>query len=90
MQEIMADPKRPLPPASNRDAEVAAVVASPTPRIARTDASVSTVGTFFAAGQSDDGRYVVAAQAPQSSFAAGQSEQDPHRAPTDPVSQRRA
>ena len=89
MQEVMADPKRSLPPASTRDAEVVAVVASPTPRIARTDVSVSTVGTF-AAGQSDDGRYVVAAQAPQSSFAAGQSEQDPHRAPTDPVSQRRA
>ena len=76
VQDPMADPKRPRPPASTQDAEVAAVIAG-TPAHREADVSVSTVGTF-AAGQSDDGRYVVAAEAPQSSFAAGQTEEDPN------------
>jgi hypothetical protein len=82
----MADPKTPRPPASTRDATVAAVAADTDHSHRDADLSVSTVGTF-AAGQSDDGRYVVAAEAPQSSFAAGQAEEDPGRAPTDAEAQ---
>ena len=76
VQEPVADSKSPLPPASTRDAEVAAVIAG-TPPHREADVSISRVGTF-AAGQSDDGRYVVAAQAPQSSLAAGQTGEDPN------------
>ncbi len=90
-------PAGPNSPAPTRDAAVAAVVADAAAGQAEGDVSVGMVGTF-AAGQSDDGRYVVAAEAPQSSFATGQTEdgpagpteEGPNQAPTDAESQHRA
>ena len=85
----MAEHKPPRSPSPNRDSAVAAVAADTAATHPEADASVRTVGTF-AAGQSDDGRYVVAAEAPQSSFAKGQTEDDPDGVPTDAESRRRA
>jgi hypothetical protein len=50
---------------------------------------VAAVGTF-AAGQSAEGRYVVATEAPAGSFADGQTEEERTHAPAEPQSQRRA
>jgi hypothetical protein len=44
------------------------------------DATVVPVGTF-AAGQSEDGRYIAVTGAPQGSFAAGQAEEDEATSP---------
>jgi hypothetical protein len=68
------------PSRSSRDAATAAVVAD----TAVEPADVVTVGTF-AAGQADDGRYVVAAEAPQSSFAAGQTEEQAGQTEDEPI-----
>ena len=73
----------------SRDADVAAVVPHTDADPRGAEVSVATVGTF-AAGQSADGRYVVAAEAPEGSFADGQTEEEPTRAPTEPQSHPRS
>jgi hypothetical protein len=70
----------------SRDADAAAAVPHTDAEHRGAEVSVAKVGTF-AAGQSADGRYVVAAEAPEGSFADGQTE--PTHAPTEPQSQRR-
>jgi hypothetical protein len=48
--------------------------------VVEVDATVMPVGTF-AAGQSDDGRYVAVTAAPQGRFADGQAEEDEATSP---------
>ena len=48
--------------------------------VVEVDATVMPVGTF-AAGQSDDGRYVAVTAAPQGSFADGEAEEDEATSP---------
>jgi hypothetical protein len=74
--------------AGQRDAAVAAGVPD-TAHDADTDMTLVTVGTF-AAGQSAQGRYAVAAEAPQSSFATGQADEETIDPRTATRSQRRA
>ena len=73
---------------ASRDADVVAAV--PHTDTNRRDAKVSVaeVGTF-AAGQSAEGRYVVATEAPEGSFSEGQAEQEPTHARTEPQPRRR-
>ena len=72
----------PNTPAPERDGAAAAVVADTAGGHADADIDVVTVGTF-AAGQSEQGRYVVAAEAPQGSFAEGHPQEEPIEAPTE-------
>jgi hypothetical protein len=60
----------------SRDADAAPVVPQTAADHRDAEVSVATLGTF-AAGQSADGRYVVAAEAPEGSFADGQTEEEP-------------
>jgi hypothetical protein len=73
----------------SRDADLAAVVPPTDVDHGDADVSVAAVGTF-AAGQSAEGRYVVATEAPAGSFADGQTEEERTHAPAEPQSQRRA
>jgi hypothetical protein len=64
----------------SQDAEVTPAVPRTDVDAVTLDATVVPVGTF-AAGQSEDGRYVAIAAAPQGSFAAGQAENDEATSP---------
>jgi hypothetical protein len=73
---------------ASRDADVAAAVPHTDTNHRDAEVSVAEVGTF-AAGQSAEGRYVVATEAPEGSFSDGQAEEELTHARTEPQSQRR-
>jgi hypothetical protein len=64
----------------SQHAEMANALARTDTDAVNVDATVVPVGTF-AAGQSEDGRYVAVTAAPQGSYAAGQAEKDEATSP---------